>query len=425
MREQRRPYTILEGEPEPGGLCRTVARDGYVFDHVSHVLHFRSPQRRDMVAKLLGGRVLARERKASIYFRGRLVPYPFQGHLGFLPFRERLECVAGLLAAGIAQRLRSRPEPLDFAAWIDRHFGSGIARCFMTPYNEKLWRVPLDQVSCDWIRAYVPQTSIAAVLKSMLHTTTAAGYNSTFLYPQEGGMAALIRALEAATGGARCGRRAVSIDLDRRRLRFEDGEEVAYEYLVSTIPLRALVQMCAGVPPELQADAAALRSIAMVSLTYALRREVPIDQHWVYYPGREFPFFRLCFPSNVNPATAPAGCALIGAEISVAPGADPAELERATTAQLRTLGLIRDPADIVFIHRVDIPHAYPVHDLGRGERVARLRQFLRARGVWTLGRFGQWQYSSVDDALEWGQEAAAEIEKVASGQAQAAGVSRD
>ena len=392
---------------------------------MSHVLHFRSPERRDLVTKLLGGRVLARDRKASIYFRGRFVPYPFQNHLGFLPFHERLQCVAGLLAAGIEDRLRTQPESQDFAAWIGRYFGGGIARHFMTPYNQKLWGVSLDQVSLDWIRAYVPQASLAAVLKSLLHTTTTAGYNSAFLYPREGGMGALIRALDAAAGGARCGRRAVSIDLDRRRVGFEDGQEVAYEHLVSTIPLRALGQMCTGMPTELQADAAALRSTAMVNLTYALRRDLPVDQHWVYYPDPKFPFFRLCFPSNMNPATAPEGCALLAAEISVARGADSAALERETTAQLHQLGLIRDLADISFVHRVEIPYAYPVHDHGRGGRVARLREFLRTRGIWTIGRFGQWQYSSVDDAIEWGLEAAAEICNATSGQTEAAGVARD
>ena len=33
---------------------------------------------------------------------------------------------------------------MAFATWIDSTLGPGIARHFMTPYNEKLWTVPLD-----------------------------------------------------------------------------------------------------------------------------------------------------------------------------------------------------------------------------------------------------------------------------------------
>ena len=37
-----RPYRILERESEIGGLCRSIRRDGFVFDLTGHLLHLRT-----------------------------------------------------------------------------------------------------------------------------------------------------------------------------------------------------------------------------------------------------------------------------------------------------------------------------------------------------------------------------------------------
>jgi len=34
---------VLEAEGEPGGYCRTVVQDGFVWDYSGHFFHFRDP----------------------------------------------------------------------------------------------------------------------------------------------------------------------------------------------------------------------------------------------------------------------------------------------------------------------------------------------------------------------------------------------
>jgi protoporphyrinogen oxidase len=394
LRRRGRECLVLEREPEPGGLCRSVQRDGFTFDHISHVLHFRSPELHAFVQQLLAGRLLQQERAATIYFRGRHVPYPFQAHLGFLPLGPRLECVLGMLLAR-----RGAAEPADFEQWIRRSFGSGVARHFLTPYNEKLWGVPLHEISTDWL-GFVPPPSLKAVARSLAGGRTTAGYNSTFSYPESGGMGALVRALARGLN-VRCGCAVTAIDLEHKTVRLAGGETFAYSHLVSTLPLPLLASM-SGVPAPLREDASGLRAVAVASLTFALRRPLPHAFHWTYFADAEFPFFRLFFPSNVQPASAPAGCSIITAE---AAGEAPAGVAAVVRALIR-LGYAGSEQDILFTHHARYPFGYPLHDLGRKERVDRLLRFFATRHVTSIGRFGMWQYSSVEDALRWGEEAA-------------------
>mgnify|MGYP001430286085 CR=1 FL=1 len=37
-------WEILEREAEPGGYCRTVQKDGFVWDYSGHFFHFRHPE---------------------------------------------------------------------------------------------------------------------------------------------------------------------------------------------------------------------------------------------------------------------------------------------------------------------------------------------------------------------------------------------
>src|SRR3990172_1703397 len=130
-------YGIYEQQSHSGGYCRTVRQDGFSFDVVSHVLHFRSPVAEQLVRELVDGNLVRCQRSAWIYFRGRYIPYPFQLHLGYLPLPERLACLSGYGQAWLRRRLNGTSEALNFQQWIEHYLGDGIARQFMTPYNRK------------------------------------------------------------------------------------------------------------------------------------------------------------------------------------------------------------------------------------------------------------------------------------------------
>ena len=396
-------YGIYEQQSHSGGYCRTVRQDGFSFDVVSHVLHFRSPEAEQLVRELVDGNLVRCQRSAWIYFRQRYIPYPFQLHLGYLPLPERFACLSGYGQAWLRRRrngTNGTSEALNFQQWIERYLGDGIARQFMTPYNRKLWGRELTQLDVDWIRPFVPNASPWDVLASAVprHVNNH-GYNAYFYYPERGGIQALIDSLETRVEPVHLNHRAVQIDLARKTVRFENGHEAGYERLLSTMPLKKLAQLSLGVPAALQHDAEQLHSTSLLSLTFGVRTPLPHSYHWLYFPEPEYPFFRIVFPSNICPNLAPENGSVISVEISQP---DPNRLEQLETTvreQLVKLGFVRQSSDIQLTARHCFEHAYPVHDHGREGRVARLLQFFQSQGVWSFGRFGGWRYCSIDDNI--------------------------
>jgi len=393
--------SLYEQAPTVGGLCRTQETDGYRFDIVSHVLHFRSQETKDLVQSIVGEELVRQERSAWIYFQRSYVPYPFQTHLNALPSGAKIDCLSGYLKAWARRRFAGAGEPDNFDEWVEQYFGEGIARHFMRPYNRKLWGVEPERMSLDWIRPFVPQTQLRQVISNVLSRRNhhEAGYNPWFFYPAHGGIQTVCEAFHSRLTDVHLNQEAIEIDMENRMVRFRCGDCVSYDRLISTIPLPTLIERTKGVPESLKQEVSGLRHTTLLNLTYCLRRPLPRSFHWAYFPEPEFPFFRLVFPSNISSALAPRDMGLIAAEISNPERGKEEELEQQVRACLLKLGWIEKPEDVVRVVRNFFPYAYPVHNLERGGRVRRLLHYLQTRGIWSIGRFGAWHYSSMDDAI--------------------------
>src|SRR5439155_1475177 len=77
---------VLEREDRPGGLCRSVVKDGFTFDLTGHLLHLRRSEIRALVSDLIPpDHFMSIDRRAFIHSHGVLTPYPFQVNTHGLP----------------------------------------------------------------------------------------------------------------------------------------------------------------------------------------------------------------------------------------------------------------------------------------------------------------------------------------------------
>lgn len=73
------------------------------------------------------------------------VPYPLQNNVSVLPKEEQVKCIDGMIDAALLRRTTT-DKPKNFDEWIVRMMGTGLADCFMRPYNYKVWAVPTTKV---------------------------------------------------------------------------------------------------------------------------------------------------------------------------------------------------------------------------------------------------------------------------------------
>jgi protoporphyrinogen oxidase len=417
-RAGREDLVVVDREDRPGGLCRSESIDGYTFDYTGHYLHFRRPAIRDWVMSLCGERLHSVARRAWIHSHGVYTPYPFQANTHGLPTDVVKECVLGFVEASMSAAaagsggVQSTTDDPDrnFEDWILETLGPGIAKHFMVPYNTKLWTIPPREMTTEWMGRFVPRPSIEEVIDGALvdRRDKLFGYNAHFLYPIEGGIQVLPVAIAAGAGPIRLGTEVTGIDLGKRRVEIRDGEPIEYESLITTLPLDALVRTLKPLPAAVTAAGGRLRHNSVLSVNIGVEGRTLSDRNWVYFPEPEFCFYRLGFPSNSSPKVAPPGASSVTAEVSFS---DARPIDRgATIKQVKTdlerLNILRRGDRIGVEATFEIPCAYVLYDRDRRRSVSEIQTYLQSQSIYSVGRYGSWEYSSMEDAITAGKEAA-------------------
>ena len=406
-------YRLLERADRPGGLCRTDERGGFLFDATGHWLHLRDPGMRRLAEEALPGGWVEVRRRAGVFSHGVFTRYPYQVNTHGLPAAVIAENVLGFIDANLGEKgrpLRER-EPLSFGEFILRHLGEGFARNFMFPYNTKLFTLHPDELAAGPMERFVPRPTLGEVVRGALGLGgDDAGYNATFLYPRAGGIEAFARALSARLPRpAECGVRPLAVDPSRRVALLSSGEEVRYRAIVATIPLPDMARLVRGAPPDVLAAADALRASAVTYVNVAARDVGAPPFHWVYLPEERFRPYRVGSASAAVPSTAPGGCRSFWVEFGSRAPLAPADVEPSAVSTLVDLGFLRSPADVLFLETRSIPHAYVLCDRACAGARETVMRWLAERDVIVAGRYGAWEYSSMEDALLGGRAAARQV----------------
>jgi protoporphyrinogen oxidase len=88
---------VLEKEDEPGGYCRTVAQDGFVWDYSGHFFHFRHPEIEAWLrARMPAAEIRTVAKRAFVRYGGRDIDFPFQKNIHQLERADFLDCLVSL-----------------------------------------------------------------------------------------------------------------------------------------------------------------------------------------------------------------------------------------------------------------------------------------------------------------------------------------
>jgi protoporphyrinogen oxidase len=402
------PHIVLEAEARAGGLCRSRTIDGFVFDYTGHLLHLRDPRAVKLVDELWPGAFAVVSRHAAIRTRGVTLPFPFQANLHGLPKSIVADCILG--AAEALARPVSDDPALSFHDWSLAALGRGISEAFMFPYNAKLFRRDPAEMTADWVSWAVPRPNLAEVVRGALGIANERmGYNATFRYPLRGGIEIVPNAFAAKVGALRTHSPVTAVDLASKSVTFGTGEVLAYDRLVSTIPLPQFLGMARGGGFDGAALARRLDWSVVGCLNLGIARPgVGAGAHWIYFPDAEVPFYRAGFPHAMSDGVCPPGTSSLYIEFGLKRDepADPAALEKAAVSALVSEGILRSDDRVIARDWIRIDPGYVIFDRARQEVLAELMPCLAALGVKTIGRYGAWTYSYMERAMLDGLETA-------------------
>ena len=460
---------LIDQNERVGGWCRSVYQDGFTFDYAGHIMFSNDRYVHEMYQILLGDNVHWQDREAWIWSKGVYTRYPFQGALYGLPPEVIKECIVGAIESrygtlkpakangnptsngtskGSAKPVNGQPcpttptgdvkdccgdgvmeataklssamnapsattPPANFEEFIYKVWGAGIAKHFAIPYNRKLWAVPLSEMETSWLGGRVPLPDLEDMIEGALRPVPKPmGPNARFGYPLRGGFQALMDGfLPHLRGPLMLGTRVVGVSPSRRMLTLSDGTQVAYEQLISTMPLPVLVRMIGSeAPEEVRQAAAGLRHISVRCVNIGVGRENLTEKHWIYYPEDTI-FHRIFVQGNASPHCNPAGGFGLTCEITYHPTHKPLpcdgdELIQRCIDDCRRVGFFKDSDPVLTAGQVDMPHAYVVYDHARPKNVATIRDWLLSQDIILAGRYSEWEYYNSDHAFLAGKKAA-------------------
>ncbi len=399
---------VLEKRPRIGGLCGTISENGFTFDAAGpHIMFSKNKDVLNLMVEVLGDNVHQRRRDNKIWFKGRLVKYPFENDLAALPPQDNFECIHGYIV-----NPHANDEPQNLAAWSYKTFGEGISDKYFIPYNRKIWNYDPAKIGLEFV-SRIPKPPMEDVLKSAIGISTE-GYlhQLYFYYPIEGGYEQIVHGFARRVRGTMQTSYAVE-DIRRQGGRWVVNGERSYDELVSTLPIHELLKIWPDAPVAAREAAANLRYNSLINVVIGVNEDRGYPWTALYIPDPEIAFHRLSFPRAFSEKNVPAGSFSIMAEITTNEGdgiwemTDDAVIER-VVRDLEAMELVSRET-IVYRKVVRFLYGYPVYDLHYRANVTAMREAVAATGLRLLGRFAQFDYINSDVCIERALALASEL----------------
>jgi len=392
-------YAIFEKEPHVGGLCRSVHQDGFIFDFTGHLIHINDSYFRSFIENTIKVEHLQKiNRRAFAYLYDRYVPYPLQNNLSALPKEVIVECIEGFI------QKKTNNHTKTYYQWILKHFGPGLGKHFFFPYQKKILDYDNRKISSKWTSRFFPMASLNQIISGAItkNEETQIGYNATFSYPKKGGIFSWIKTIEkqikTPVQKNFC---AKQIDMKNKIILFENGHFEKFDTLINTIPLNIFLKKLKEKSSTfLQTASKKLLCNSIVNFNLGVLNSDISDKHWIYFSEKKFPFYRIGFYHNFSNNVTPKGCGSIYGEISHINQSKKFLSQQLASSlnQTKKLFGISD-CDILTEKIINIPHAYVIYDFWREKHLPHIHKKLKKNSIYSIGRYGEWKYSSMQEAI--------------------------
>jgi protoporphyrinogen oxidase len=427
LTKENASVTVVEKDPVyVGGISRTVAYNGFLFDIGGHRFFSRSKEVVDLWKEILPDDFIERPRLSRIYYGGKFYSYPLKAfealtNLGILRSAHCMLSYAWAKAFPI-------PSPRSFHQWVRNQFGEKLFSIFFKTYTEKVWGMPCDDISADWAAQRIKGLDLGAAVIGALKKSMGAGQAKgpdgqviktlieSFEYPRKGpGMMweAAARKVKERGGQVLMGRDLAKLVYDAANKLWmiecatADGGREAFtaRHVVSSAPIRELVDKLKPTPLSL-IHARQLRYRDFLTVALMVRKPDLFPDNWIYIHDPSVKVGRVQNFRSWSPEMVPSpDMSCLGLEYFCFEGdglwnAPDAELIALAKQEIGKIGLVK-PEEVIDACVVRQPKAYPVYDEKYRDNVAMIRLDLEMSfpTLHLVGRNGMHKYNNQDHAM--------------------------
>lgn len=396
---------ILEKEDAPGGLCRSIKKDGYTYDIGPHILFSKDKEMLSLMLEMLDEKNDLR-RSNQIIYKGRYVQYPFENDLSKLPKEDLDYCVTNFLHNPY-ENYRAD----NMLQFFLKTFGEGITNTYLRPYNEKIWKYDPSFMDTQMVDR-IPKPTHEEIMRSASGETVD-GYvhQLYFSYPSEGGIEAVVQGfLKKLNKKCRIGCGQTITSLKKKGSKFEiisNGEAIEAGRVMSTIPVQELAKIYA-VPKEIQKHVENLRYNSIIIAFVKTKKDLSGDNFAFMNPEKDIIFHRISKMDFLGEKYQ-SGSASYMVEVTYRRGdytdslSDEVLKEKIADGILK-IGFAEQKEEIEFVNITRHQYAYVIYDLNHKDNMEHIREYFKDQGIVLNGRFGNFEYWNMDRVIRESKE---------------------
>lgn len=388
-RELGSDYIIVDKESSLGGLCRTHYVKDFVWDYAGHFFHFTN----DKLKKLFEDSynksdIVLCKKNTKIYFDGYYIDYPFQKNIHQLKKDDFIQCLYYLYFR------ENKTSYANFLEMLYGKFGKGITDKFLKPYNEKLYACHLNDLDVDSMGRFFPYADIDGIIKNMMFPDNES-YNENFRYPKMGAQS-FIDILQSKINdeNVRLKTTVESIDI-KNKVAFLNNQEIKFDYLINTAPFDEFVKLY---NPKLDRKVLSANKVLVFNIGFNDKTNIG-DVHWIYFPSKEYVFYRVGFYDNILASARGSIYVEIGFDREETLSNE--EIEKLFARVLKDL----KNTGVISNQKVDAYEALVINPgyvhitKESNSFVARELMTLKLSNIYSIGRYGRWTYCSMEDCI--------------------------
>lgn len=427
---QKKGYdvTIIERDSVAGGLSITKSADGYSWDLGPHNIHTNYDHILKFLQRTFSG-LYEHFAFCMIFKRGKFINYPLKGIrvITTLPPVRLVAAVCSFFCARLMMFLRTPSRDGNFKEWIRNRFGSVLYKEYFHDYPKKVWGIEPDKIDRYVAEKRIPIISLTelvrtAILGRVLKSKHPELARHNYYLPK--GIGALPGFFEREFVGA--GGRLVLDSTPNKvtvvgervaSVSFSSGgtsEDITTDYLLSTIPVPALVGLFQESPARVVECSNRLDYVASVLLFIKTKIENPLPAPLLYFSQPHVRFTRVSDVGAFSRAMVPAGCNLICLEFPCSEGD---ELWNESLENLTSHAISIFEESQLFAHEAvigsfqeKISHSYPRFRDGFLANLSECQGYLHGfKNCLSYGRQGGFAYINTDGAMHQGFQAAESI----------------
>jgi len=383
---------VLEKNSTCGGIARTKDVNGIAYHLVGgHCFNSKHKEVLDFVFNevLPVDQWQKIRRKSLIQFKGYEIPYPIE-----FSVRDIYKFDPDLALKIVVDFLGSdeNGECNNLEDWFRIKFGNTLAEEYFIPYNKKIWKNDPFNMDPEWVKDKLPIPNKQSFFEGLISNATDSMPHAEFYYPKSNKQNTFIEALAVGIN--------INYNIDIQKIKY-NGESkqwvindlYSYDLLINTTPLDLLPEKIERVPKNILDSA---RKLKYNKISNALWTSKPTDKTWTYLPDPKRLFHRyIHIGSYFSPVQ--------GYSISEAIG-DHSFDEMKEDAK-------NDPFLLEALDYNQSEHAYVIFDENYASSTKIIKEYLKEIGVYSIGRFGEWQYYNMDICIKSSMNLAKELKE--------------